>query len=183
MQLSCRVITHTDKSQEVTQLQALLSPPLDTLWPCMYFCLFFLGSKESLLSATISANEEAMTILEEVIMYTFQQCVYYITKVFHVSSSWCIFKLKLFFCTLGVCKDMFFVYVLHLSFCVCSCVQALYVVLPGLLDCNPFPLDSSDPCWKGGVGFPEPVRRILQVSLCISTLLLISCRWSTGLFS
>ncbi|XP_057700036.1 ras-associating and dilute domain-containing protein isoform X3 [Corythoichthys intestinalis] len=78
------------------------------------------GSKESLLSATISANEEAMSILEEVIMYTFQQCVYYITK-------------------------------------------ALYVVLPGLLDCNPFPLDSSEPCWKGGVGFPEPVRRVLQV--------------------
>ncbi|XP_026214823.1 ras-associating and dilute domain-containing protein isoform X2 [Anabas testudineus] len=78
------------------------------------------GSKESLLSATISANEEAMTILEEVIMYTFQQCVYYITK-------------------------------------------ALYVVLPGLLDCNPFPVDNSEPCWKGGVGFPEPVRRVLQV--------------------
>uniref|UniRef100_A0A8C6V2Q0 Ras-associating and dilute domain-containing protein n=1 Tax=Neogobius melanostomus TaxID=47308 RepID=A0A8C6V2Q0_9GOBI len=78
------------------------------------------GSKESLLSATISANEEAMTILEEVIMYTFQQCVYYITK-------------------------------------------ALYVVLPGLLDCNPFPVDGSEPCWKGGVGFPEPVRRVLQV--------------------
>ncbi|XP_022593829.1 ras-associating and dilute domain-containing protein [Seriola dumerili] len=78
------------------------------------------GSKESLLSATISANEEAMTILEEVIMYTFQQCVYYITK-------------------------------------------ALYVVLPGLLDCNPFPVDSSEPCWKGGVGFPEPIRRVLQV--------------------
>ncbi|XP_042254358.1 ras-associating and dilute domain-containing protein [Thunnus maccoyii] len=78
------------------------------------------GSKESLLSATISANDEAMTILEEVIMYTFQQCVYYITK-------------------------------------------ALYVVLPGLLDCNPFPGDSSEPCWKGGVGFPEPVRRVLQV--------------------
>ncbi|KAM6940428.1 ras-associating and dilute domain-containing protein isoform 3-T3 [Xenentodon cancila] len=78
------------------------------------------GSKESLLSATISANEEAMTILEEVIMYTFQQCVYYITK-------------------------------------------ALYVVLPGLLDCNPFPVDSSEPCWNGGVGFPEPVRRVLQV--------------------
>uniref|UniRef100_A0A3Q3DWN7 Ras association and DIL domains n=1 Tax=Hippocampus comes TaxID=109280 RepID=A0A3Q3DWN7_HIPCM len=77
-------------------------------------------SKESLLSATISANEEAMSILEEVIMYTFQQCVYYITK-------------------------------------------ALYVVLPGLLDCNPFPVDSSEPCWKGGVGFPEPVRRVLQV--------------------
>ncbi|XP_072319090.1 ras-associating and dilute domain-containing protein isoform X2 [Eucyclogobius newberryi] len=78
------------------------------------------GSKESLLSATISANEEAMSILEEVIMYTFQQCVYYVTK-------------------------------------------ALYVVLPGLLDCNPFPVDGSEPCWKGGVGFPEPVRRVLQV--------------------
>ncbi|CAL8330935.1 unnamed protein product [Lota lota] len=78
------------------------------------------GSKESLLSATISANEEAMTILEEVIMYTFQQCVYYITK-------------------------------------------SLYVVLPGLLDCNPFPADNSEPCWKGGKGFPEPVRRVLQV--------------------
>ncbi|XP_056136906.1 ras-associating and dilute domain-containing protein [Lampris incognitus] len=78
------------------------------------------GSKESLLSATISANEEAMTILEEVIMYTFQQCVYYITK-------------------------------------------SLYVVLPGLLDCNPFPVENSEPCWKGGIGFPEPVRRVLQV--------------------
>uniref|UniRef100_A0A3B5LA49 Dilute domain-containing protein n=1 Tax=Xiphophorus couchianus TaxID=32473 RepID=A0A3B5LA49_9TELE len=84
--------------------------------------LYFIQQRapESLLSATITANEEAMTILEEVIMYTFQQCVYYITK-------------------------------------------ALYVVLPGLLDCNPFPVDSSEPCWKGGVGFPEPVRRVLQV--------------------
>uniref|UniRef100_A0A3B4B9H0 Ras-associating and dilute domain-containing protein n=1 Tax=Periophthalmus magnuspinnatus TaxID=409849 RepID=A0A3B4B9H0_9GOBI len=84
------------------------------------------GSKESLLSATISANEEAMSILEEVIMYTFQQCVYYITK--------------------GRFET-----------------HALYVVLPGLLDCNPFPVDGSEPCWKGGVGFPEPVRRVLQV--------------------
>ncbi|XP_071246307.1 ras-associating and dilute domain-containing protein isoform X3 [Salvelinus alpinus] len=86
------------------------------------------GSKESLLSATISANEEAMTILEEVIMYTFQQCVYYITK-------------------------------------------SLYIVLPGLLDCNPFPVDSSEPCWRGGTGFPEPVRRVLQVFQCSQELL------------
>lgn len=50
----------------------------------------------------------------------------------------------------------------------CVCVQALYVVLPGLLDCNPFPVDSSEPCWKGGVGFPEPVRRVLQVGMCIA---------------
>ncbi|XP_053708939.1 ras-associating and dilute domain-containing protein isoform X10 [Synchiropus splendidus] len=78
------------------------------------------GSKESLLSATISASEEAMAVLEEVIMYTFQQCVYYITK-------------------------------------------ALYVVLPGLLDCNPFPGDGGEPCWRGGAGLPEPVRRVLQV--------------------
>lgn len=39
------------------------------------------GSKESLFSSTITASEEAMTVLEEVIMYTFQQCVYYISKV------------------------------------------------------------------------------------------------------
>ncbi|KAG7491977.1 hypothetical protein MATL_G00009440 [Megalops atlanticus] len=78
------------------------------------------GSKESLLSATISANEEAMTILEEVIMYTFQQCVYYITK-------------------------------------------SLYVVLPGLLDCNPFQGENSDPCWRGLGSPPEPVRKVLQV--------------------
>ncbi|KAM7394534.1 hypothetical protein PAMP_021331 [Pampus punctatissimus] len=96
------------------------------------------GSKESLLSATISANEEAMTILEEVIMYTFQQCVYYITK-------------------------------------------ALYVVLPGLLDCNPFPVDSSEPCWKGGVGFPEPVRRVLQRSkvLQIQACLRMVMEWAS----
>uniref|UniRef100_A0A3P8UT23 Ras-associating and dilute domain-containing protein n=1 Tax=Cynoglossus semilaevis TaxID=244447 RepID=A0A3P8UT23_CYNSE len=42
-------------------------------------------------------------------------------------------------------------------------LNALYVVLPGLFDCNPFPVDNSEPCWKGGVGFPEPVRRVLQV--------------------
>lgn len=40
-----------------------------------------IGSKESLFSSTITASEEAMTVLEEVIMYTFQQCVYYISKV------------------------------------------------------------------------------------------------------
>ncbi|XP_041062859.1 ras-associating and dilute domain-containing protein [Carcharodon carcharias] len=43
------------------------------------------GSKESLLSSTISVNEEVMTILEEVIMHTFQQCVYYITKSLYVT--------------------------------------------------------------------------------------------------
>uniref|UniRef100_A0A6I8P8G6 Rap associating with DIL domain n=1 Tax=Ornithorhynchus anatinus TaxID=9258 RepID=A0A6I8P8G6_ORNAN len=33
------------------------------------------GSKESLFSSTITASEEAMTVLEEVVMYTFQQCL------------------------------------------------------------------------------------------------------------
>lgn len=45
------------------------------------FFLHPIGSKESLFSSTITASEEAMTVLEEVIMYTFQQCVYYISKV------------------------------------------------------------------------------------------------------
>ncbi|NXG77023.1 RADIL protein, partial [Baryphthengus martii] len=43
------------------------------------------GSKESLFSSTITASEEAMTVLEEVVMYTFQQCVYYISKCLYVS--------------------------------------------------------------------------------------------------
>ncbi|XP_069760837.1 ras-associating and dilute domain-containing protein [Narcine bancroftii] len=43
------------------------------------------GSKETLLSFTISLNEEVMTILEEVIMHSFQQCVYYITKLLYAT--------------------------------------------------------------------------------------------------
>ncbi|XP_016359376.1 ras-associating and dilute domain-containing protein isoform X2 [Sinocyclocheilus anshuiensis] len=94
------------------------------------------GSKESLLSATISANEEAMTILEEVIMYTFQQCVYYITKT-------------------------------------------LYVVLPGLLDCNPFGTESASEQCRRAVGvcvcavcvMPEAVRRVVSVFQTSSDLL------------
>lgn len=39
------------------------------------------GSKESLFSCTLTASEEAMGELEEVILYAFQQCVYYISKV------------------------------------------------------------------------------------------------------
>ncbi|XP_062411170.1 ras-associating and dilute domain-containing protein [Sardina pilchardus] len=76
------------------------------------------GSKESLLSASISISEEAMSVLEEVIMYTFQQCVYYITK-------------------------------------------SLYVVLPGLLDCNPFVCERNV-AGEGGVA-PEAVGGVLQV--------------------
>ncbi|XP_072916757.1 ras-associating and dilute domain-containing protein [Hemitrygon akajei] len=43
------------------------------------------GSKESLLSSTISVNEEVMNILEEMIMHSFQQSVYYITKSLYVT--------------------------------------------------------------------------------------------------
>ncbi|ERE76937.1 ras-associating and dilute domain-containing protein isoform 1 [Cricetulus griseus] len=38
------------------------------------------GSKESLFSCTLTASEEAMAALEEVVLYAFQQCVYYLSK-------------------------------------------------------------------------------------------------------
>ncbi|XP_068421604.1 ras-associating and dilute domain-containing protein isoform X1 [Eschrichtius robustus] len=38
------------------------------------------GSKESLFSCTLTASEEAMAVLEEVVLYAFQQCVYYVSK-------------------------------------------------------------------------------------------------------
>nr|XP_015211661.1 PREDICTED: ras-associating and dilute domain-containing protein-like [Lepisosteus oculatus] len=40
---------------------------------------------DSQLSATRSASEEAMTVLEEVIMFTFQQSVYYLTKTLYAT--------------------------------------------------------------------------------------------------
>lgn len=39
------------------------------------------GLLDSEISSTRTACEEAMTVLEEVIMFTFQQTVYYLTKV------------------------------------------------------------------------------------------------------
>ncbi|XP_029802219.1 ras-associating and dilute domain-containing protein isoform X2 [Suricata suricatta] len=42
------------------------------------------GSRESLLSCTLTASEEAMAALEEVILYAFQQCVYYVSKSLYV---------------------------------------------------------------------------------------------------
>lgn len=44
-------------------------------------CCLLAGSKESLFSCTLTASEEAMAVLEEVILYAFQQCVYYVSKV------------------------------------------------------------------------------------------------------
>uniref|UniRef100_A0A8B9ZI44 Ras-associating and dilute domain-containing protein n=1 Tax=Anas platyrhynchos TaxID=8839 RepID=A0A8B9ZI44_ANAPL len=77
------------------------------------------GSKESLFSSTITASEEAMTVLEEVIMYTFQQCVYYISK-------------------------------------------CLYVSLPALLECNPFPNPSEGrEGWRASPPLPEELRRVV----------------------
>lgn len=115
-----------------------------------------------------------MTILEEVIMYTFQQCVYYITKVTCHSCKGAV-QLMSNTHTQKLRSPSFFpVYFCMCIKCVCVCVcrvQALYVVLPALLDCNPFPVDNSEPCWKGGVGFPEPVRRVLQVSLGVFVIL------------
>uniref|UniRef100_A0A493T4Z3 Dilute domain-containing protein n=1 Tax=Anas platyrhynchos platyrhynchos TaxID=8840 RepID=A0A493T4Z3_ANAPP len=74
---------------------------------------------ESLFSSTITASEEAMTVLEEVIMYTFQQCVYYISK-------------------------------------------CLYVSLPALLECNPFPNPSEGrEGWRASPPLPEELRRVV----------------------
>ncbi|CAK6446403.1 unnamed protein product [Pipistrellus nathusii] len=42
------------------------------------------GSMESVFSCALSASEEAMAELEEVILYAFQQCVYYISKSLYV---------------------------------------------------------------------------------------------------
>ncbi|CAO2630405.1 Ras-associating and dilute domain-containing protein [Lemmus lemmus] len=42
------------------------------------------GSKESLFSCTLTASEEAMATLEEVVLYAFQQCVYYLSKCLYV---------------------------------------------------------------------------------------------------
>ncbi|XP_023569275.1 ras-associating and dilute domain-containing protein isoform X2 [Octodon degus] len=42
------------------------------------------GSKESLFSCTLTASEEAMAVLEEVVLYAFQQCVYYLSKCLYV---------------------------------------------------------------------------------------------------
>ncbi|XP_036993825.2 ras-associating and dilute domain-containing protein isoform X1 [Artibeus jamaicensis] len=42
------------------------------------------GSKESLFSCALSASEEAMAELEEVVLYAFQQCVYYVSKSLYV---------------------------------------------------------------------------------------------------
>ncbi|XP_020032633.2 ras-associating and dilute domain-containing protein isoform X1 [Castor canadensis] len=42
------------------------------------------GSKESLFSCVLTASEEAMAVLEEVVLYAFQQCVYYLSKCLYV---------------------------------------------------------------------------------------------------
>ncbi|XP_051969071.1 ras-associating and dilute domain-containing protein-like [Xyrauchen texanus] len=76
---------------------------------------------ELYLSSVRSASEEAMTVLEEVIMFTFQQCVYYLTKM-------------------------------------------LYLVLPSLLDSNPFSA-------SGQLNISEDVKGVLDI--CTKTLQLV----------
>lgn len=48
---------------------------------CLNSVCVFSGLLDSEMSSTRTACEEAMTVLEEVIMFTFQQSVYYLTKV------------------------------------------------------------------------------------------------------
>lgn len=47
----------------------------------LHVCGYIPAVLELRLSSVRSASEEAMTVLEEVLMFTFQQCVYYLTKV------------------------------------------------------------------------------------------------------
>ncbi|XP_073512341.1 ras-interacting protein 1 isoform X2 [Phyllobates terribilis] len=42
-------------------------------------------SQDTLLSSDLEACEESMALLDEVIMYTFQQCVYYLTKTLYAA--------------------------------------------------------------------------------------------------
>ncbi|XP_070316585.1 ras-associating and dilute domain-containing protein isoform X2 [Odocoileus virginianus] len=77
------------------------------------------GSKESLFSCALTASEEAMAVLEEVVLYAFQQCVYYVSK-------------------------------------------SLYVCLPALLECPPFPSECREG-WSSGPVLPEELRRVVAV--------------------
>ncbi|XP_072283424.1 ras-interacting protein 1 isoform X2 [Pyxicephalus adspersus] len=43
------------------------------------------SSQDALLSSDLEACEESMALLDEVIMYTFQQCVYYLTKTLYAA--------------------------------------------------------------------------------------------------
>ncbi|KAG8429471.1 hypothetical protein GDO86_020111, partial [Hymenochirus boettgeri] len=43
------------------------------------------SSQDALLSSDLEACEESMALLDEVIMYTFQQCVYYLTKTLYTA--------------------------------------------------------------------------------------------------
>lgn len=65
---------------------------------------------------------EALAQLDDVIMHTFQQCVYHLTKVGHYASNHQILH------TVHVAKN-----VMH-----CLLLQTLYSLLPALLDTNPF---------------------------------------------
>ncbi|XP_031796868.1 ras-associating and dilute domain-containing protein isoform X3 [Sarcophilus harrisii] len=100
------------------------------------------GSKESLFSSTITASEEAMTVLEEVIMYTFQQCVYYISKILCVVLG---FKKKE-----GNHPSSQGFY------------RSLYVSLPILLECIPFQNESRE-SWCSVPQLPEELRRIVSI--------------------
>ncbi|XP_067914716.1 ras-associating and dilute domain-containing protein-like [Heterodontus francisci] len=72
------------------------------------------GYHNDQLSSTKAASEEAMTVLEEVIMFTFQQSVYYLTKT-------------------------------------------LYIVLPGMLDSNPFAAQTTQ------LSIPQGVKNVLDI--------------------
>ena len=65
-------------------VQIVFIREVSVFYICTYVrvCVCVPALLEMRLSCVRSASEETMTVLEEVIMLTFQQCVYYLTKVY-----------------------------------------------------------------------------------------------------
>lgn len=68
--------TKVDCSTSHSDQACSVSKCVFKMWVCVLS-----GLLDSEMSSTRTACEEAMTVLEEVIMFTFQQSVYYLTKV------------------------------------------------------------------------------------------------------
>lgn len=71
-----------------------VAPPRWRRVECVFFQMYvyacvFSGVLDAEMSSTRTACEEAMTVLEEVIMFTFQQSVYYLTKVSAATQNRC----------------------------------------------------------------------------------------------
>ncbi|KAM6951489.1 ras-associating and dilute domain-containing protein [Aplochiton taeniatus] len=129
-QLPLLLAWRTQREQGLEEGERYRDIPQLSVDACTCTHYFYVGAAllEMRLSCVRSASEETMTVLEAVIMLTFQQCVYYITK-------------------------------------------ALYPILPGVLDRNPF-IRGTDP-WipqqhgplrgRGDLKVPGETEQVLEV--------------------